>query len=145
MKARKAWKAPRDTDGNRAWLIAARDREPIIATIGGSPLTLERIDCSGAIGRRAIIRRFAAALDFPAWFGGNWDSLADCLDDLSWRPAPQGRVLVVDGLEGCRLAQPQVVDLLVELLDDVAQRHAARSEIFQALVVVPSQAFDAMP
>lgn len=144
MSPRNAWKAPRDTAGNRAWLIATRDRAAILTAVQASPLVLERVDCNGAIGRRAILRRFAAALDFPAWFGGNWDALADCLDDLTWRPASAGRVLLVDGLAGCRLAQPEVVDLLVELLDDVAQRYARRDEIFQALVVLPSQAFDAV-
>ena len=144
MSPRNAWKAPKDTSGNRALLIAARDREPIVATVGKTSLALERIDCSGAIGRRAIIRRIANALDFPAWFGGNWDALADCLDDLSWRPGDHGRVLLIDGLEGCRLAQPEVFDLLIELLDDVAQRYGGRDAIFQALVVLPSQSFDAM-
>jgi hypothetical protein len=26
-------------------------------------------------------------LRFPAGFGGNWDALADCLEDLSWQAA----------------------------------------------------------
>ncbi len=29
----------------------------------------------------------AVALDFPGWYGRNWDALADCLRDLSWLPA----------------------------------------------------------
>jgi hypothetical protein len=35
-------------------------------------------------------------LAFPAWFGHNWDALADCLTDLSWLPAA-GYVLIWDG------------------------------------------------
>ena len=42
----------------------------------------------------AIIQALAVALQFPAWFGGTADGLADCLGDLSWLPR-QGRVLVI--------------------------------------------------
>jgi hypothetical protein len=37
----------------------------------------------------------ARALAFPAWFGRNWDALADCLGDLSWLP-DAGHVLLWD-------------------------------------------------
>jgi hypothetical protein len=40
----------------------------------------------GAVkGKAALLKAFAAAFAFPATFGGNWDALADCLQDLSWR------------------------------------------------------------
>ncbi len=37
----------------------------------------------------------ARILAFPAWFGHNWDTLADCLSDLSWLRA-RGHVLIWD-------------------------------------------------
>ena len=37
---------------------------------------------------------FAAALQFPDYFGGNWDALDECLTDLDWLPAA-GYVLFV--------------------------------------------------
>jgi len=36
----------------------------------------------------------AEALEFPRWFGGGWDTLEDCLMDLSWLDAP-GVVIVL--------------------------------------------------
>jgi hypothetical protein len=34
----------------------------------------------------AFLDECARVLEFPAWFGRNWDALADCLGDLSWLP-----------------------------------------------------------
>jgi hypothetical protein len=38
----------------------------------------------GLGGRSAFLAACGAALDFPEWYGQNWDALSDCLRDLSW-------------------------------------------------------------
>ena len=44
-----------------------------------------------------VFQEFAAALQFPAYFGKNWDALDECLHDLSWLPGRRV-ALLVDGL-----------------------------------------------
>jgi RNAse (barnase) inhibitor barstar len=39
-------------------------------------------------GREALFDAYARALDFPDWFGRNWDALWDLLTDLSWLDSP---------------------------------------------------------
>ncbi|MFI8293187.1 hypothetical protein EAO71_08050 [Streptomyces sp. ms191] len=40
------------------------------------------LDLHGVLDKDAFMDRCAAALGLPAWFGRNWDALADCLGDL---------------------------------------------------------------
>ena len=37
--------------------------------------------------KQKLLRVLAEQLQFPAYFGYNWDALEECLRDLSWLPA----------------------------------------------------------
>ncbi|MGL5851627.1 MAG: barstar family protein [Phycicoccus sp.] len=72
--------------------------------------------------KTATLDAFAAALDLPAWFGGNLDALADCLDQLA-RDASGEWELVVDGLAPLTRADPRAAAVLREVLAEVALAH----------------------
>ena len=38
----------------------------------------------GISDKQALLRLISAALQFPEYFGFNWDALDECLADLSW-------------------------------------------------------------
>lgn len=83
---------------------------------------------------KAPIRAIAAALGFPDWFGGNWDALEDCLQDLSWRRAA-GRVLLLEG------AVPgDDLGILVDVLRSSAEFWSGRGRPFFAVFVDPGGA-----
>jgi hypothetical protein len=42
--------------------------------------------------KRALLQWYAANLQFPDYFGDNWDALEESLRDLSWLPA--GRIVL---------------------------------------------------
>lgn len=92
-----------------------------------------RIDLSGCSGKGAFLERTAAALDFPSWFGGNWDALFDCLADLSWRPG-RGHVLLFENTADLRRHAPEVLDTAITTLSDAATAWEERGTPFRALI-----------
>lgn len=70
------------------------------AVAGG--LAAFRVDLSKANDKEELLATVAKALEFPDWFGHNFDALADCLADMSWKPAEGYLVLLehCDGIHG---------------------------------------------
>jgi RNAse (barnase) inhibitor barstar len=79
-----------------------------------------RVDLQGCETKEDFLARTAAALQFPDWFGGNWDAFFDCLADLSWRPAP-GHLIILENAGALQRAAPEVFDTAIAVLGDAAQ------------------------
>lgn len=92
------------------------------------------IDLSGCGDRDAVLARLATALDLPDWFGGNWDALADCLNDLSWRPA-DGYLLLLDHAHDWQARDPAGFDTLLEIAAEAADAWTRHGVPFWLLVI----------
>lgn len=84
------------SDASKSGVYRASRTDEIVDAAQGSALQVSRIRLSGAGGKQALMQRIAGALQFPKWFGANWDALEDCLGDLSWSRAG-GHVLLFEG------------------------------------------------
>lgn len=60
------------------------------------------------------LRDLGRALNFPDWYGTNFDALFDCLTDPDWQPAP-GHVLLISGLDALQCAEPENFSTLIEV------------------------------
>lgn len=103
------------------------------ALAGSLGLDYVNIDLDGCVEKADFLDRVSRALGFPAWFGGNWDALFDCLADLGWRPAA-GYVLVLEHASGLRESQPEVFDTALLLMDDAASAWQERDVAFRVFV-----------
>jgi RNAse (barnase) inhibitor barstar len=83
-------------------------------------LSCHRIDLRDCRDPATLFERIAQALDFPPWFGQNWDALSDCLADLGWLGEAAGFVLVFDQAQDLRREAQDSYDTLVEILDEAA-------------------------
>lgn len=121
-------------DASKSGVYRAPHGRDIADALQGSALRLARIDLAGAAAKDALLERIAAALEFPAWFGGNWDALEDCLADLSWLLLPQaaGHVLVIEGAAGLPADERGI---LVDILASAASSWRERGRPFFAVFV----------
>jgi RNAse (barnase) inhibitor barstar len=118
-------------DPSRSGVYRAPNRDAIADALRGSKLVLASIPFDG---KEKLLTNIAAALNFPDWFGRNWDALEDCLTDLSWREAP-GYVLLFE--------QPRAGDdlgVLTDVLRSSAEFWAGRGKPFFAVFIDPKRA-----
>jgi Barstar (barnase inhibitor) len=90
------------------------------------------VDLRRARGKHALLSACARGFVFPAGFGGNWDALADCLQDLSWLAEP-GTVALLRGAADFAVAAPDEHALLLEILGATAEYWQPRGRVFIVL------------
>ena len=66
-----------------------------------------------------LFAEFARALEFPDYFGHNWDALEECLADLEWLPAKGYVILVTDAQEV--ISDDDEYETLLEVLSDAGE------------------------
>ncbi|MCF6525744.1 barstar family protein [Streptomyces sp. JJ36] len=74
------------------------------------------LDLSGVTGRDGFLESCVAGLELPEWFRHTWDSLTDCLTDLSWWGEPAGYLILTSGWSGFESAAPEDADTAAEIL-----------------------------
>ena len=53
---------------------------------------------AGIVTKKQLLAILALGLDFPSYFGWNWDAFEECLRDLSWIPRVTKIVLIHNDL-----------------------------------------------
>lgn len=83
----------------------------------------------------AFFDEAAAALQFPYYFGENWDAFWDCLTDLSWLPGA-GHLLVVDEADQLLADAPGDFGVALRELDEAHVRWAGQPGLTVAFSTV---------
>jgi len=113
--------------------LAPADTSAIRAAAARGSLAWTELDSTAARSKDQFLAACARDLRFPDWFGGNWDALADCLQDLSWQPAP-GRVVLWRGASRFAGAAPDEFATALEIFRDAAIYWKERGCLFIALL-----------
>lgn len=104
--------------------LPQRGGEAIIRAAHELDFPVLRIDLSGCADKGDFLARVAAGLEFPDWFGQNWDALADCLADMAWRPA-DGYVIILEHADRFRIAAEADFIIALETFEEAAREQAA--------------------
>lgn len=67
-----------------------------------------------------VFTEFARALEFPDYFGHNWDALEECLADLEWLPA-KGYVVLITDARSVIPDNDEEYETLLEILSDAGE------------------------
>ena len=110
-----------------------RPDEVLDATRAGHP-RLTRISLASVLDKNELLARLARGLQFPAWFGGNWDAWFDCLTDLGWHAPAPGYVLVLRRALGMHRTAPETLDTALAIVEDAARVWTDRGITLRAFI-----------
>ncbi len=114
--------------------VTAREASALANVAREAGHATARLDFARISTKRDALAVVAASLDFPVWFGANWDALADCLADMSWSPA-DGHLVIVEHLEPWRAANEADVETLLEVMCEARARRTGVGAPFDFVVV----------
>lgn len=121
------------TPGGSGVYLAPPDLAALRRAADKAGLAWFSVDLARVTDKTGLLAACRRELGFPQTFGSNWDALADCLQDFSWRDAP-GYVINLTQAADMARAAPQEFQLLLEILSDAARYWEKRGAIFMALV-----------
>ena len=119
----------RDPVRSGVYRVARPDE--VLDAVEGSGLEVAKVRYAA---KEQLLKNIAQALEFPDWFGHNWDALEDCLTDLSWREAPAHVLLIENPKPGDDLG------VLTDVLRSSAEFWAGRGKPFFAIFIDPGRA-----
>lgn len=83
-----------------------------------------RVDVIDSVQSKSdLLGALADILDFPRYWQSNWDSVEECLMDLSWLP-PGPRVVVVADASRFADDDPDTFDIAIAVFARAARVHA---------------------
>lgn len=91
-------------------------------------LVVRRLRGNKMKSRVSLFDEFSAALQFPYYFGENWDALEECLGDLNWCPADGYVLFISTAVETLTSELGNQFDVFIQVLSNVSRQWASTSE-----------------
>lgn len=103
----------------------AFDQRRLLSREEPRQLTIRHLDGQRMATKESCLNEFAAALQFPPYFGRNWDACLDCLDDLAGKSKAGLVLFVFHAVAWMKDAPDSELRQLVEVLNEVSLRWTA--------------------
>jgi RNAse (barnase) inhibitor barstar len=106
--------------GEAGVFVRPADAAALDAAAERAGLTRWTVDLAGVRTKEALLATLAERLEFPEWFGANWDALNDVLAERAWEES-KGVVLALEHCGELAHADPEAFETALEVLDSVAE------------------------
>lgn len=115
------------------------DEERRLLIAGGKEAFV--VHCAGAGDKSSLLALIGAALQFPYYYSRNWDSLQECIRDLSWIESREITVFFSEA-DSLKTSLGDDLEILASILADATtgNREADSSRLLSCTFVFPDQA-----
>jgi RNAse (barnase) inhibitor barstar len=93
---------------------------------------------------KALLKQLGDVLDFPDWYGANFDALHDCLTDPDFAP-DAGLVLFLSGTASLQKGDPDGFATLIEVFQAATGELGQRGTPFWVLLDSPAAGIATLP
>jgi hypothetical protein len=73
------------------------------------------LDGQQIVDRASLFDRFATTMQFPEYFGHNWDALEDCLTDIFYEDAVDRQLIILGRLDNFAIDDPHQWSMLLAI------------------------------
>jgi len=128
-----------DAPGGRPITLCVGPAEDFIAILDNLPsqtrisTDIRLLNGEHMMSTGALFSEFVANLEFPSYFGRNWDAFDECMADLEWVGADAYLVTVLDGGAVLRDEQDDLA-VFVAIMVSVAEEWQTRGVPFHTLL-----------
>lgn len=92
------------------------------------------LDGSKAKSRESFFNESAIALEFPSYFGNNWDAFEECINDFDWLPGDSYLILIVNSDQILKNENTSEFENLLKILEDAAIEWSKRNDFNTTLM-----------
>jgi hypothetical protein len=96
--------------------------------------TVFKVDLSGILTKQGFLRSAAKAMQFPSYFGQNWDAFEECLTDFEWCTA-MGYVLIFRAVESFTHIAPDEIKMARNIFKSAVKYWKKQKKPFYVLLV----------
>ena len=85
------------TDPPYVQLFVLREGQHLDRAVAPPPgFAVKVVSGTACTTKQALLAEFARVLEFPSYFGMNWDAFEECVTDLRWLPARGYLIIMTD-------------------------------------------------
>ena len=84
--------------------------------------------------KQSFLQKMAEVMQFPDYFGYNWDALEECITDLDWCPAAR-YILIYDYPEAFSKVEPEEWKIAYDILRSAVEYWQGTDTLLEVLLI----------